>query len=226
MKLYQEGPKLFFKYQTINKYSLQNLAKNELWISSISAFNDPFEFKYELLNPNFLSNDKYKKFLKEINSWGVLCLSTHKKLVLNHDLEDSNIHPDNMLMWSHYSDSHYGFCLGLRKRNLIYPVNYSKTFPKIDLSVTEKQIQFEIMKIIHTKQLCWSHENEYRVVNIMKKNVGIQCKNFFEIERIYFGLRTPRGEIELIKSISKNQNFKYYQAKLAQNKFELEFHEV
>lgn len=181
-QLAQIGPKLFFKYQQINKYTLQNLVDNQLWMSQISAFNDPFEFQYHILQDEPLSNEQKDNF-EMMEQCGVVCLSTHPKLKANPDLDDNQIHPDNMLMWSHYANNHYGFCLGLRKKAIIYAVKYSDEFPIIDLE-SELQLEIQLFVALHTKQNCWSYENEYRMLNTGIQNDGIPCEDTFEIEYV------------------------------------------
>jgi hypothetical protein len=105
-----------YKYQPINGHTLGNLAQGKLWASPPSAFNDPFECRLQRAdqsdslshlraqNPNLASqSDKeliqmaIARYEQEFTKFGIICFSQH---------------PDNILMWSHYTDHHRGICLG------------------------------------------------------------------------------------------------------------------
>jgi hypothetical protein len=224
LQIDQDGPRFFYKYQAINKYSLQNLVFDQLWVSQVTSFNDPFEFKFDLLNEQRLTPQQQRN-IKEFLQSGVICLATHPELTKNPDQGDSEFYPDNMLMWSHYTDNHFGFCLGLRKKAIIYEVNYSDTFPSIDPdSNLDLYAQFFIA--MHTKQKCWEYENEYRAINLHLRNTGQPCKNSYELERIYFGLRTTPGDEALIRNILNDRDITFYKARLNKQNFRIEFDEV
>ncbi len=79
--------KKLYKYYAVNSFSLSTLANEMVWFSDPDTFNDPFDtkiFQYE----KFRYSNNYKV--------RILCLSGNK---------------DNLLMWSHYADSHKGFCV-------------------------------------------------------------------------------------------------------------------
>lgn len=227
MEFVNPGPTLFYKYQPINTYSLQNLSEDQLWISKPSAFNDPFEFKFELKNPrNINKHQSYNDFLSEMKNFGVICLSTHPSIASDFEIDDSNIHPENMLMWSHYANDHYGFVLGLRKNNDIQKVRYSNDFPIIEIDKPETTTIRQMLNAMYTKQKCWEYEHEYRIINTTQNSCGIPCRGFFEVERIYFGFRTSKSEKHLIKKITSGRGLKYYDTVLAKNRFQLHFEEV
>jgi phage-related protein len=224
VQLYQDGPRFFYKYQPINKYSLQNLVADQLWMSQVTSFNDPFEFKYDIINENKLTIQKQKN-IKTFLECGVTCLATHPELTKNPDQDDRSFFPDNMLMWSHYSENLFGFCLGLRKKAVIFKVNYTNIFPSIDPdSKLELLAQFFIA--MHTKQKCWEYENEYRALNLGIRNAGAPCKDSYELERIYFGLRTTAGDEALIRNILNDREITFYKAKLNKQNFRIEFDEA
>ncbi len=224
IRLYQDGPRFFYKYQKINKYTLQNLVSDELWMSQVTSFNDPFEFKYHLVNYELITPQQ-EEFIKEFLECGVTCLAAHPELTINPDQEDVKYFPDNMLMWSHYSENHFGFCMGLRKKVLIYKVNYTDTFPIVDTN-SNIPIEAQIFVAMHTKQKCWEYENEYRALNLNIRNAGARCKDSFELERIYFGLRTTKGDEDLIRNILNDREIVYYKARLNKEYFRIEFIEV
>lgn len=224
LKFYQEGPKFFYKYQKVTKYTLQNLVADQLWMSQVTNFNDPFEFKYHLLNSQILTKEEQNNIF-EFLGCGVICLASHPELTKNPNQEDSMFYPDNMLMWSHYSDNHYGFCLDLRKKAIIYKVNYSDLFPTVDPDHQSPLIA-QFILAMHTKQKCWEYENEYRALNLNLRNAGLPCKNSYELERIYFGLRTPKGDEDLVRNILNDRDIIYFRAKLNEKFYKIEFDKV
>ena len=76
-----------FKYHTVNKNSISCLVNGFVWFSSPGDFNDPYDTAV-------IDND----FLRSINfnNEKIFCLSAKN---------------DSFLMWSHYCDSHRGFCV-------------------------------------------------------------------------------------------------------------------
>jgi hypothetical protein len=76
-----------YKYHSLNENSISCLVNSYVWFSSPSDFNDPFDTK---IVDNSLLQDL--SFTKE----KIFCLSA-----IN----------NNLLMWSHYSDCHKGFCI-------------------------------------------------------------------------------------------------------------------
>lgn len=128
---------LLYKYRRIDRNGLDILINSALFFPRPITFNDPFDgqllpenFKSELKELGLDSSehhiDSYNSGIKEdLNRVGVLSLCKTG---------------DNILMWSHYADSHKGFCLGF-KPDLIrkietdeipieqYPVTYEEDHP-------------------------------------------------------------------------------------------------
>ena len=159
-----ETSKYIYRYRCINKYFLAELADNKFYFASPSEFNDPFDCKNvykfasmpdddlcsmlkryskHILNDvpqlpaskkklsdllhgreNNRRNMRLRNFedhlMSELDGYGLLCLSQNN---------------DNILMWSHYADSHKGVCLIfdyglLSKKFHCCPVKYSNEYPK------------------------------------------------------------------------------------------------
>ncbi len=142
-------PDVLYKYRDINNENHKNLLfKRELYFSSISQFNDPFDgtipyrFNSEQLTPDniFL---KYREILKyyhpdwneemvhqecfDIQSSGLMHDSKHLEKVERDvlDLLDKQFgivclckNKSNFLLWSHYANCHTGFAIGFDKKKL------------------------------------------------------------------------------------------------------------
>lgn len=74
----------------------------------------------------------------------------------------------NILMWSHYADSHKGICIRLETDLLaaaypfIVPVDYADERPQVN--VGEEMEDVLLTKTLLTKSLLWKYEAEWRIV--------------------------------------------------------------
>ena len=197
-----------YKYQSINKCTLSNLAQDKLWASQASAFNDPFELRLQKseiakgidvirkFNPqldNLSDSDLIKKateiFESEIKKFSIVCFT---------------IKPNDILMWAHYADSYKGFCLGFKEKNDkevlsdigIYKVNYQYEYSIKDF--TKIWYKDGLSSIIWTKFKEWEYEEEYRRV-LVKENQLTDYPGI--LNKIIFGLRTSDEDIKLVQKI-------------------------
>lgn len=117
-------PKLY-KYVWLDgsekdKEKFDTLSNNQLWISRVSKFNDPFEFKGFYLNEQRFREYKfsedvirtYKNIIDIKDTYGICCLS-------NADL-------NNLPMWAYYTNNYEGFCIeyDVIKKDKIFEVLY------------------------------------------------------------------------------------------------------
>jgi hypothetical protein len=154
---------------------------------------------------------------------------------------------NNVLMWSHYSDSHTGIVIKINANKNYFEyldeVNYTNERPKIKLSKRDYSSEESIetyKKIFFNKSLGWSYESEYRDFKLLINgyNSEKKDKNRFPIilfdfpkeiiEGIIFGVRVD--EEQIINFISQVEveynNLKYEKAFLDTDKFELEIHQI
>lgn len=134
----------------------------------------------------------------------------------------------NLLMWSHYADSHQGICLEFDSKyepfSRAFNVEYKSEIPDINIDLLfEKEENSEfIEKLLSFKSLDWKHEKEIRVFH-QESN-----KSYFyptrSLKAIYFGLKANPSDIEMICSIikSKNQDAKFFQMKKIDKEFGIE----
>ncbi len=221
-----------------NKFNRKTLFEFELFLASTSMFNDPYEgsipFTYdpEDLTPEniFLKLRQLAIFAHpdwkeaEIQQY---CFEGQTKDLLNDEdyVEKFNeqnrieidktfgifsmtIHPLNYLMWSHYGNSHNGFCLGFDKTLLfetvgggLGPVHYESEVPKLKLFGDAYDFQ---IKQLATKSKVWSYEDEYRIV---KSNAAKQIITYPKemIKQIFLGVKLPLIEkTRIIDFVKKN----------------------
>jgi hypothetical protein len=136
---------------TSAQYGVSNLKNNRLKLSTIDDLNDPFD-----LAPLDITNPDIENRLDDVivhfrNTRAILCFSRNW---------------DNLLLWSHYGNSHKGICLGFDipdgDRDVIYQ-------PNVLQIRYQEDINFDIAdRLLHTKHESWSYEQEVRMfVNLI-----------------------------------------------------------
>lgn len=241
-----------YKYYPFNEYSLSVLTNKKVWFSKPARLNDPFDididFIYLISPSNFRfmikvlkgQNGVPKERLEELNklekeipdqnalnemsramnerfrddrkNWGVFCMCES---------------PKNILMWSHYTDCHRGFCLqfvrssenDLGNIEKTQPVFYRCEYPS-PAPYTENGMERIYDELFFTKAKDWEYEKEWRMLN-EKGDVELPLPG--NISAIIFGLNMHETQKKKIKNIlSEEQEIKYLQAVKVKNKFELE----
>ena len=120
--------------------------------------------------------------------------------------------PKNRLMWSHYSDSHKGFCIeydftGMKDEVLPLPIIYSENHPLIPWKAaiahtpeSIKEATADLTLGLLTKDKSWEYENEWRVLLPAANPPDIKIP----ITAIYLGAHiTPENKAILLE-IAKN----------------------
>lgn len=199
-------PKVLYKYRDwglkFNKSILENF---EIYFSSPSQFNDPFDstipVRYDLLSKSEIIKKSYEllkdedPFLsrKAIRSESKSRLKSgyykNKKSQKEFQIEYRNKNfgifslssdPKNIIMWSHYSNSHKGFCVGFDTEKLLeyihskfqhdgpiidlYDVIYQAEYPIFDpKNLTAENFAEEPLRV---KSSSWKYESEYRLISI------------------------------------------------------------
>jgi len=195
-----DTPYLLYRYRAIDDNTIDCLKNETIWISSAKKFNDPFEFNYQMKKGQELRQSEYHGVIKDVKDWGVICLNAHPELVKDKNQDDSNMHPDILLMWSHYANSHYGMAIAYRRNCLLQKVTYELELPVLDLDFkTDDGVPFGLVYLLTTKSTHWSYENEYRYINTLLKDKHHPESHIGKIERIYFGIRTTDDDILKVK---------------------------
>ena len=160
------------------------------------------------------------KFDKELNEWTnnivrVGCLGTEYK---------------NKLMWSHYADSHTGFCIEYDFNNikwenlLVYPlpVLYSKERPLIPYYIWGgkdiEKVKKELMIGLLTKDIVWSYENEWRYIISKQDKTELVMP---PISCIYLGANIENDNKIKIMNIAKKFNIPVKQMTIDRGKYDL-----
>lgn len=193
--------------------SLKILINGELWFGLPKNLNDPYEcefiikeydnipltdlieFFYETM-PEFLESDSIKTRINKILSdYSIFHQDVHKylryRLEKFYGLTSFTYDKDNILMWSHYADSHKGFCLAFDKNELFeslrfpwkefYDVDYKPNLITAELDITESSFEIKNEKNILCRKLdIWKKENELRLITFnfksSKRNIAFDKK--------------------------------------------------
>lgn len=240
-----------------DKFHKKLLTKNEIYFASADQFNDPFDtklpfrYKNEDLTPENLFQklyitakemhpelseqeihkmcyerqysgsfdngqywkDEYERIKNRLNDeFGILSLAERK---------------DNILMWSHYSDSHKGFCVGLdinllfdSIKGMISRVKYSNDFPLLELFGDPSKTMIELLT---TKSKLWKYEKEIRFT---KHNASRQVFKLPKeaYKELIIGMNMPQNESKQIVSLvnKKFPKVKIYQSQMNLEKFRID----
>jgi len=240
--------------------NLKALSENKFYFSTGSYFNDPFDCTDDN-PVNYITADDVFNYLKNKypditesqhakTTESTLCNFQKKASEGFKDCEDSQFLIEsifdyitnsfiyslseishNSLMWSHYADSHKGFCIRFKKDIFLNqefirtkkPVDYSKKLPslgKVLLSSVEqnqKPTDVDIYSLadeaICHKSSDWAYEEEFRITHrkLSERSVGLQPETYPEdsVDMIIFGLKTSQSDIDLVKTMLKGRDIKY-----------------
>lgn len=139
---------MIYKYYSGNKYSVENFAKQELWFSKPTEFNDPFDCNMDIIDEftdfkdsmSKKSPDLIKNFQEAARNFGICCFSEEE---------------DNMHLWALYANSFKGFVLCFDEvsfdeyftdlfsaKCILEPVNYREDPLNLDTGCID-EIQFD-----------------------------------------------------------------------------------
>jgi hypothetical protein len=138
---------------------------------------------------------------------------------------------NNILMWTHYSSNHTGFCIGFNREKLldflfdctVASVIYTKKFPLIDPFDDFIQKMFQKS---HSKVNNWKYEREYRFfLNSYPNRLSIKERRRIIpkecFRSIILGLSFPKDQIRIIRKHSDALEVPLYQVITANQTFNL-----
>lgn len=139
---------------------------------------------------------------------------------------------ENLLFWSHYADSHRGFCLEydatLLPIKYAFKVLYKDEYPEVEYPRPSDARGVAPALI---KSSAWTYEDEYRIIYMPEAEgqpAGDGKSLFLEdgaIKNIYFGSKIAESNKEIVLRLLEDGPFNpgIWQAKLSKSSFELEF---
>ena len=246
-----------------NKFHKRILTDCELFLASPAMFNDPFDCKIPVAYWKLAENkelaqeyfhtvvDRYKQDLspedksKEVERLIAEGRFRDDKFLLTKEDDffkglneqygviSLTSNPKNVVMWSHYSNSHKGFCVGFNSRELFNnsdhfgrggKVIYLKDFPEI--LPTEDLIQ-QLIKQMYIKSDLWGYEDEYRLSKFEGSNMVVNFSPETLCE-VILGCSINKSNKDEIVEITKANfpNAEIYQSKQVRKTFKIKFEKV
>lgn len=233
---------LIYKYLPFSTNSLRLLINGELWFGVPKNQNDPFEGEfvtknyyslptgnmiefYYKYNPDLLNGDSLENKIYRINEDSAvfqndIYVNLKKRLKEHYGVSCFSYVNNNVLMWSHYTNSHKGFCVifdkELLNKTIKYPsfmltgfcdVFYDRKLPVAELIIEREKIGFvSKKKILIQKLRLWKYEKETRLIAFYanpsnERNIGFDKKS---VTGIILGERMSIEDKKMIKNIVKN----------------------
>lgn len=240
-----------------NKSHFDDLINGEFFFSSPRNFNDPFDcdipINYQEFTDNPKSIERYVKMgmekfpeyfkdarfpnvVKEVLAANTL---TNIEFINKHtadmqeDLKNAvgiystSAKNDSLLMWSHYSNSHTGFCFGIDTNQLmenltvesIGKVKYATQYPLI--SPLDEGLD-QLRKQLLYKSDGWNYEKEYRILLMHRANKSVRI-TLNCINSIYLGLNISIENTERFLSLRSSifTKTKFYQMQKSPKEFRI-----
>jgi hypothetical protein len=228
-------PPLLYKYEAFSSQSLANLKNQVIYFSSPGRFNDPYDCalfpsiaepsdaEVERIRDYYLAQpdvaEKTKSEFENTSTAGLRILflragqnaidSEIKRFLSLRGVSCFSESPSNLLMWSHYSGHHKGFCLEFRTDSepfqKLHPVRYSDQMPTFDLVPMLCDRNFDqVMDLFCTKSRDWQYEREWRA---MHRDAGTAYHYPAEaLSGVYFGPQASFTTLEIVALILAGQN--------------------
>ncbi len=142
--------------------------------------------------------------------------------------------PKNRLMWSHYADSHRGFCIeydfnSMKDEVLPFPIIYSETRPlipwKAAIDHTQESMEAATADLtlgLLTKDKSWEYENEWRVLLPAANPPDLKVP----ITAIYLGAHITSENKAIILEIANNHKIPVKQMKTDRGAYELHAEDI
>ncbi|ROH85616.1 DUF2971 domain-containing protein [Stagnimonas aquatica] len=233
-------PKYLYKYRDAKSNTESIFKSKKIWFSLSTAFNDPFDCHLSEAQHSLDDANKFREHILEgrpdrdflmsqpvsierleaalegskqlkLSRLGILCLSRNY---------------NNILMWSHYADYHKGLVIEFDlEKDLDFfvtpiKIKYVEGYEPTNYFINQKEA---IDKIISTKSLHWSYEEEIRILK--NNHVGACAVSPAAIKRIIFGCKSDPDFKERIKILCGSAGLghvTFSSMKMSYGKFSLE----
>lgn len=124
---------------------------------------------------------------------------------------------ENILMWSHYADSHKGICMKFdlladpKVFFALFRVEYEKEYPKCNH--LRDNARETVAKLVKTKAKVWEYEQEYRVPKY--SDSGNHAFAPLALVEIIFGCRASEPFIHEIQHLTQSPRMSHVMFKKA-----------
>jgi hypothetical protein len=238
-----------YKYRSMDEHSISVFENNEVFYSDPTSFNDPFDCRPHLIFPH--DRDKTQRFLMKscLEKFPTMDREARRKMVkermMGPNLQETVIGSyvgylkkagvfclsekrDDLLMWSHYSESHKGYCLEFATSpksdfSDAMKVLYSDTRPDLDMIEESKH---ELFQILHNKGKAWEYEEERRIVDF--GGSGIHHFPPEVLTGVIFGAKISDEDRDSLRCwiSQRDRNINIYQATIHDRQYKLNIERV
>lgn len=250
-------------YKYLHSDRIDVLANSRIRFTQAAALNDPFEsypsgmtLEKSLIDyiiSNLLTDGMIPQKRTDIGT------QQHARKFVENSIQSSRYdygflslseNRNELLMWSHYCDSHKGFVVGFngdhnyfqdRTRNWMaspVPVAYSAIRPSLP-KIKDWGVLNVAESVLLTKSEHWRYEKEWRMVAELKyasETIGVEKANrvcLFDfpsdcVTEIILGCQMDKLKQSEIREVLKDKYplAKLYQARLSDTKFDIDINEV
>lgn len=209
----------YYKFRGCNDLSLSMLRHQEIYFASLHELNDPFEGQFQI-------DDKVgDSFEQRLNHRRVYCVAHG----------DRSFVENAELMWTHYADSHCGFCIEYNEslldgfKECVEPADIQQNVwlkANYSLSATESMIISDngdkvLADVLRTKKRDYSYENEVRLV--IHTNDALDSVRSVKgaVSAIYLGCRMDDVNKKTLKGIAEMLGVPCYKVERDKESFNL-----
>ncbi|MBG0768305.1 DUF2971 domain-containing protein [Methanococcus maripaludis] len=226
-------PKLY-RYRKCNSEEIDTILNGDIWLSPVSELNDPFECMIKMGIPSYLERrtkldgdltpelrKKIEKTIRDNYSELKKAMDIFKKRIYICCFSESK---DSKLMWSHYADSHKGFCIeydfnseyteeGLKCS--LFPVIYGEEiFDIVPYAFEKNQNRLVHIHIAMFKEISWKYEKEWRLIYTEALQQGRGNKKGPVITAIYLGAKIDENDKQILMNIANEYDISVYQMEI------------
>ena len=218
-------PEILYKYKNISSESGQRFTRSllvdgALYFASPEELNDPFEIHFLLS-----LGDKPESELTASQRYAINNLAYHMRKSMG--ILSLTAKCDDILMWSHYADSHKGICIGFTTSGesdffqFAQPVIYSSSLLTLTPSTKNKR---ELAELTKYKQ--WEYEEEWRIID--RKGPGVRSFPQSHIASIILGSSISDQNRNLVFEWvgQMKHTVSVFETRLNQQSYKVEIHSV
>lgn len=226
-----------YKIMPLEKQRVDAVTQCKLWFSQAESFNDPFDCGIEPTHTGDFELEELEEYLNDLAFHSPMLGNLRNSGYWTTDKENRNheVHQalvanlkkmgvfsalaseKNIVTWSHYGDSHKGFCARYKvdwstdacfKRQAngfaIHQVSYSNKMPFCDMEDVFKAPRFVVDTLLTTKYKDWAYEDEIRIISHKEKGNKLIPLNKMglELDKVFMGCRADKADTNYKKLAS------------------------
>ena len=183
---------------TSTRYGICNLQNKRLKLSTVDELNDPFDLCPLDITDPAISSAMGAFITRFRQTRAILCFSRNW---------------DNLLLWSHYGDSHKGICMGFDIPDGSPGENYDTDVlyqPNLLQIRRPEDVNFDLAnRLLRTKHESWSYEREVRMyvgLNDPPDAKGLRWNEFgpnLVLKEIIIGAQCDPAESKVVEDAVK-----------------------